>query len=252
MKKFLLLGTMLCVATSAFALGGFFGGHKSHNYSGVDAVGVHYNGDDKKPDINIRTCDSNTEELVGTECCPKTLVYDDNGVAKCCSMEGYEVKDGKCKEACPEERQCGDYCCQGDNVCNKETNECCNEALDYCCPSNQTATQDHGTNSCCSGTPFCQVQDYEGNCLWNSYNCCPEGGEVYLEQNNGIPVVYQCCLGEVFPGKGHFGNGSALCCSDGKTAKCATTDESGACLEYVCCSKNAEPYWAPWQRWWCD
>ena len=113
MRKTLLLGTILFVATSAWALGGFFGGHKSHNYSGVDAVGVHYNGDDKKPDINIRGCDSKTEELLGTECCPKTLVYEDGGVSKCCSMEGYEVKDGKCK------KQCG-----AGLVLNEETNEC--------------------------------------------------------------------------------------------------------------------------------
>ena len=98
MKKTLLLSTILLAATSAFAFGGIFGGgHKSHPSSGVDSIGVHYNGKDNKPNIDIRSCDSETEELIGSECCLKTSVYIDNDETKCCSTEGYEVKDEHCQ-----------------------------------------------------------------------------------------------------------------------------------------------------------
>ena len=76
MKRLFLTTTLLVaagVATNAWAFGGLLDGitgHKSHS-GGVNAIGVHIDGEGGA-NIDIRTCDSETEELVGTECCLKT------------------------------------------------------------------------------------------------------------------------------------------------------------------------------------
>ena len=61
MRKTLLFSTMLLAATSVWAFGGIFGGgHKSHNYNGVNSIGVHIdaNGDNTTPDITLANCDA--------------------------------------------------------------------------------------------------------------------------------------------------------------------------------------------------
>ena len=126
MRKLLLTTTLIAataVSTNAWSFGGLgILGHKSSHKGGVNAIGVHIDTENKEqPNIDIRSCDSETEELVGSECCKKTLIYTDNDTTKCCSTEGYAVQDGKCKKQCgwgwtlneesnececPEERRC--------------------------------------------------------------------------------------------------------------------------------------------------
>ena len=74
---------LLLVTTSAFALGGFLGGHghgeKSQTYKrGVDAIDVHYK---NKGMTNIQTSCPAHSTAVGIEC-------------ECDS--GYEMRDGAC------------------------------------------------------------------------------------------------------------------------------------------------------------
>ena len=211
MRKLLLLGTVF-VATSAMAFSGVFGGGGGggRKSSGVDSIGVHVNGKDKA-NIDIRSCNSETEELLGNECCPKTLIYTDNDTTKCCSLEGYAVQDGKCKkqcgeglvlneetndceDACPAERQCGDVCCGQWNVCHPELNVCCMDAyedweeewMDACCPAGSPGYEAY-EGKCCEVGEILVPDVYEnphccpaGSTVWTqSDGCCPEGSIIY-------------------------------------------------------------------------
>ena len=106
MKKVLLLGTVL-IATTALAFGGHGSGRKSTAFtSGVDAIGVHFNG---------KKCPS-WQELVDNECMDKCA-------------EGYKRDiEGACVEICPEERQCGETCCGEGNICI-DGDKCCNKSM---------------------------------------------------------------------------------------------------------------------------
>ena len=210
MRKILLTTTLIAVttvSTNAWAFGGIVDGitgHKSH-HSGVSSIGVHYNGEGQV-DVDIRTCDSETEELVGSECCKKTLVYDDNGVSKCCSTEGYAVQDGKCKkqcgeglvlneetneceDACPAERRCGDVCCGANNVCHPELNICCGEDyeawgedfMSVCCPVGSPGYS-FVDEICCSTGTFL-TETIEGS---HDFVCCPIGTTYDNDSGNCI------------------------------------------------------------------
>lgn len=255
MKKVLLFGTMLGVATTALAFGGIFNhGNKSTTYKGgVNAIGVHIGGEGQV-DIDIRNCDSETEELVGTECCLKTLVYEDGGVAKCCSTEGYAVQDGQCKkqcgeglvlneetneceDACPAERQCGDICCGEGNVCHPELNVCCKDDyedfgedwMDRCCPAGSVGKDYYGE--------CCEIGDILASNDTDSY-CCPAG-------SIGADIDGQCCesgtmivrntAGEPFccpPNSTGYG-GEDGCCPEGTIV--VGTEEYGD----HCCPANS-------------
>ena len=252
MRKFLLFGTMLGVATTALAFGGIFGGSsngsKSATYKGgVDAIGVHFGGEKK-------TADSQPEE----DKCSKHGTW--NYENSTCDCEfGYTGEDCNCvapyvfnqstKECeCPEEKQCGGNCCKGHNVCNKETGQCCDEGNDFCCPSDQMAYLSWMGKGCCTNV-YCITVDRNKNCMTN-YACCDEG-EPYVWGRFSYGDTYACCSESSTIHKGMGVDGADICCSAGKVPKCTTTDESGVCLQHICCSENEEPYWAPWEAWSC-
>lgn len=127
MRKTLLFSTMLLAATSVWAFGGVgIFGHKSHHSSGVNSIGVHVNGEDNKPNIDIRTCDSKTEELVGTECLPKCaegLERNTDGSCTVCAGENANVYLSYMDDPCGTETPItGD--CKSNKDC--KTGEFCN------------------------------------------------------------------------------------------------------------------------------
>ena len=212
------MGTV--AATDAYAFGGLFGGSSGsgHKSAGVDAIGVHVNGKDNKPNIDIRTCDSETEELVGSECCLKTLVYTDNDETKCCSTEGYAVQDGKCKkqcgegfvlneetndceDACPVERQCGDTCCGINNVCVEDENKnkwCCHK--DY--GGYTDLEQIEASGMCCNAA---QLKGYT-----DTNDCC-NNEAIYLSWNSEYYQETSCCAsGNISQGTGEDGADECL------------------------------------------
>ena len=246
MRKLFLLGTMLGVATTALAFGGMFNhGSKSTAYKGgVDAIGVHVNGKGKA-DIDIRSCDSETEELVGSECCLKTLIYTDNDTTKCCSTEGYAVQDGKCKKQCglgwtlneetndcecPDERRCGDVCCGETSVCHPELNVCCHydyeymgaEFMDYCCPAGSTGYR--GDGNCCDNN---SVQYRRGD---EDLACCPAGHTLTALKEH------------------HHGFSHSICCEAGKVGYCSYREDDYSeydedyCDEGDCCAPDKISY----------
>ena len=234
MKKLFLLGTMLGVASVALAFGGMF------NHGSKSTI---YKGGVDAIGVHFggekKTADSE----------PK-------------------------KETCPAEKQCGDYCCQGDNVCqaNSETGElqCCSEELDHCCPSGSVAFAAYRgfwQKECCSGKIYTTGSQFDGRDDYRccpagrivhgpldllddikTYYCCAEGEQVYIRGKFYYGNAWDCCNGNVYEGKGL--DGGDLCCSDGKIPKCAVTDEPGACIKYICCSENESPYYSG--SWYCD
>ncbi len=195
MKKILLFGTVILMATSVLAFGG--GGGKSRKASvyrgtGVDSIGVHFNGKG-----------------------------DDSG-----------------KETCSAEKQCGDYCCKEDNVCNEnETGEfqCCNESI--CCPADQTAfVAPWGSAGCCAGETYCSSRDTDGNCIHDGAVCCTDGGVyIYNKVSNG--TQYSCCRGKIY--KGYGLDGSDLCCQESETTYCLSK-KNNECVTKVCCPGEVE------------
>ena len=201
MKKIFLLGTMLGVASAALAFGGMFN-HGSKSTT--------YKGGVDAIGVHFggekKTSDSQPEE-----------------------------------PTCPAEKQCGDYCCQGDNVCKQETGECCSEELNYCCPSGQTPycsnTDCQPQPWCCSGKVYCEVPRTDGSCAQSSCcnetgkevvcnqlfgfdacSCCPQGQKAYL---HFLGYYTTCCVGEVY---------------------CSEYNENGNCIAQTCCPEGAIGY----------
>ena len=228
MRKYLLLGTIF-VATSALAFSGVFGGgsgsSKQATYSGgVDAIGVHFNG---KP------ADSEATEPVTCEA-------------------PYILNESTNECECPVEKQCGEYCCGGDNVCNKETQECCSEALDYCCPSGQTASRMNnggGALTCCPGIVYDGFVKSDGTPRYDFSFCCLEG-EVYLKgiDNYNGDTLYQCCAGTVYCQRYDIeGNCMSKECGPLNCQNaCVEEYEDGQCKQSACCLEGQTPSLQPW------
>ena len=247
MRKFLLLGTIF-VATSVWAFSGIGIGslqrHKSK--SGVDAIGVHIDSSGKKANVDVRSCDSETEELVGSECCKKTLIYTDNDTTKCCSTEGYAVQDGKCKkqcglgwtlneetndcecpekwhelneetgecvETCAANRQCGDYCCGAGNIC-VDGNKCCDK--DY----------DGDEEQCCNASETNGYSNDWGECCASEWTLLYHGGDWNRGTTSCGPITHfedGCAQGETI--LLHYKQGY-YCCPPGSTA----INDDGECI----------------------
>ena len=247
MRKLFLLGTMLGVASAALAFGGVFGGgghgSKSTTYKGgVDAIGVHFGGE-KKGSISPKPEEHNCSEQ-GTW---------NTETSKCACDFGYTGTDCSCAAPyvfnestntceCPDEKQCGEVCCGGDNVCHQDTEtgefQCCNPTYNECCPANQTATRSYGPPyvvfECCTGVAYCWRVGPDGECLDDYYYCCANG-EPFKMGHFSYGDAYTCCPGTLY--KGAKSDGSDLCCYS-KTEKsyCYNRDSSGKCTDTRCCS----------------
>ena len=124
MRKILLFGTALCVATSALAFGGIFGGgsgsSKQVTYSGgADAIGVHFNG-------NPVVCPENSENIDGICKCVEGYVANDEGA--CVANQCLEFVETDCAKACDPvtgEISYATLCHDDAHYCN-EAHECIN------------------------------------------------------------------------------------------------------------------------------
>ena len=158
MRKILLTTTLIAVttvSTNAWAFGGIVDGitgHKSH-HSGVSSIGVHYNGKDDKPNIDIRTCDSETEELVGSEClpkCPEGLERNTDNSCSVCAGENANVYLSYMDDPCGTETPMNQTPCETDADCYIYM-----ELPSFgCCDTN--------THTCKSGVAFWDDEGEEG------------------------------------------------------------------------------------------
>ena len=137
MKKTLLIGTILLATTSALAFSGMIdritGNKSNHHSGGVNAIGVHVDENSTKPaDIDIRSCDSETEELVGSEClpkCPDGIERNTDNSCSVCAGENANVylsyMDAPCGTETPMERK---ECETGTDCWERGTDTCCNHS----------------------------------------------------------------------------------------------------------------------------
>ena len=150
-KKFLMLSTMVGIvavaSTDAFAFGGIFGGgHKSHNYNGVNSIGVHIdaNGDNTTPDI--------------------TLVEPECNVDEDCDIYAQKCVNGTCESVCDEGSYIGEN--DGNPYCYPVSNGNCNKNAD-CNPGEYCAIQENG-DDCAPVSGYCQsVADNVLPVSWN-------------------------------------------------------------------------------------
>lgn len=250
MRKVLLLGTILMMATNVWAFGGIGLGplqrHKSS--SGVDAIGVHIDSTGKKANINF----TDGGEVPTKPNCVTPLVLNE--------------ATNECE--CPSAQQCGDVCCGEGNMCNTATGQCCRQEYDgsmgECCEASLPgySTNDGGCcgdgtipyisyysveermddTSCCAPDKVYRVYDYD----WYDYNY-EDGLYRYYEQG--------CCEDTIYPGVGY--KGWNVCCdhepvdytnNKGETFKvcwtndteCTTNEQCGE--GYYCNIKNEENF----------
>ena len=229
MRKFLLFGTMLGVASAALAFGGMFNhGNKSTTYKGgLNAIGVHFGGKEK---ADIKTT------------CPEHSTW--NGTSCECNLGWTANESGACE--CPEERKCGDTCCGVNNVC-VDGNKCCyveyqsyfehgwRESIDsMCCDVNESLgyAMEVDANRCCAmgeipymkqiGTNY--SDDKAGCCdgvvlrAENSeyQSCCPKGSTYVNEYG-------ECCGGDTVL----FSGDEEHCCPKGSTGWAGECCEAG-------------------------
>ena len=185
------------ISTSVWAFGGVgIFGHKSHHSSGVSSIGVHYNGTDNKPNIDIRSCDSETEELVGSEClpkCPDGLERNtDNSCTICKNKNVYlSYMDDPCGTETPmNQQECevgsdcwwgqgGDTCCVNGKCRAGVYNA--NDDLFVCPEIDKIACK---SNADCKVGEFCNITSTECNDM-PSLGTCTTLGE-YVEPEEEI------------------------------------------------------------------
>ena len=207
MRKLFLLGTMLGVAGTALAFGGMFShGSKSTTYKGgVDAIGVHYNGEGQ---ADIQTS------------CPEHSAWSDE-ILKCECDTWYAMNEEihQCEESCPTERRCGTTCCGAGNMC-VDGNKCCDAGVyasmgivGECC----NASESPGFGTYIFGTETGEPIAFE--------ECC---------MNGAVPFIY----GDIEPESGNFETG---CCPAENIiygTHCCPATSTGWASEDGCCPEG--------------
>ena len=209
MRKFLLFGTMLGVATTALAFGGVFShGSKSTTYKGgVNAIGVHYNGEKKKADIQTG--------------CPEHSAWN-NDTLKCECNKWYAMsaETHECEETCTSDRQCGDTCCGDGNIC-VDGNKCCNPeweqwieyGINACCDASTSNGYDTNNQVCCGRDEtayrsyadiLCCPNDYVLTELGVFSQCCPPETKGYISYHDEEGFLETSCCA---PDKISYGTG---------------------------------------------
>ncbi len=182
MRKFLLLSSIF-VASTVLAFGGGGGGGRTRHFyerhGGVDAIGIHIDGKDNKPNIDIRTCDSETEELVGTECLPKCadgLERNTDGSCSVCAGENANVYLSYMDDPCGTETPMDPPSCTTDGDC---WSGCCNGMINLCMAS---IFADYGMTRICPNT--------EAKLCKSNHDC--SDGEFCAIYGDGIPKIGSC------------------------------------------------------------
>ena len=122
-------------------------------------------------------------------CCPpKRQFLTTTGLVRCCppgtqALEGVTAEAGPC---CPEERFCGDTCCNEGTYCaDRETKTCCGESQEIC------DTTDKG-KVCCTKGSCCKLRDGKTYCCNRPQDGCPQC-KVTCCDNPEVEGAGWCC-----------------------------------------------------------
>ena len=261
MRKILMFGTMLSVATTALAFGGVFNhGSKSTTYKGgVDSIGVHFGGKEK---ANIKTdCPEHSEwsgtecvcesgwQMVDTECSPiGKAKCDEQGMYWCVESQSCVADAAACLDLCPQSRKCGEgenqICCSEGQTC--DDGQCC-DAEGNCCTEGRLPIcngwfdfwdwECYADIACCPVGKFLDKTDY-GFPISNK-ECCGEDSVPYVGYYGLDEMIEQYCC-EKEKKLTTFGHVSA-CCDENEVPYCTGTTEDGTCHDAACCSsENAQ------------
>ena len=233
--------TLLCVliASTAFAGGSIFGGHKhkSVNTNGVYAIGVHICSSLECPPIRIVEGKCDGENMSkhwgvcvcdkgympqGTECiaCPKGQYSDGINACQDCPEGMYaEAGDTSCTDCPPPmETICNGEPAKNEHNCPTQVYETCSGATPFCATDNVTCVECLSDAHCSTGTPVCNS---EGVC-----ESCPSITETICA---GTPEV-----------DGHNCPTQELVACTGETPVCGTDNKN--CI----CPPNANCNVTPW------
>ena len=190
MRKLFLLGTMLGVASAALAFGGMFGGggsgSKSTTYKGgVDAIGVHYNGEKKEAEI---TCpEYSTLDKSCNECkCDEGYVKNEEGDCVENQCLGLDPENDPCLDSCDPvtgdktyAEVCPDENGENNWRCDEESHECvnpCSEESTTCftyTAENGECTETINTGATCDTNDEHKICGESGDC-----STCEDGYEL--------------------------------------------------------------------------
>jgi len=195
MRNYIIFGTTLLMTTTVLAFSGVFGGkHKSHS-SGVDTIGVHFNG----KEATIKTS------------CPAHSLWDEENLS-CLCKDGYVMtEDEECQESLCSDFVPTDCAAACDALTGEITyNTLCHNDQYYC------DADSHECINPCSSASYneCQV-------------CTPNGTDVTITNNDGSLCPsnnnYVCQGGScVDP------------CSNQESSTCFTyTAQSGQCQQTI-------------------
>ena len=240
MKKLFLLGTMLGMASAAFAFGGVLGGgHKSTTYkSGLNAIGVHFGGE--------------APASIGTSCPEHSSMQGDS--PECVCDSGYEMTDSACKpiwpstcaanglywcvetQTCVADKPACMAFCPEDRLCGKGDNKVCCGQGNVCVDGNKCCFKNHEEDEgmCCDAPSSGFSTD--------SWDCCNEENTPYVTYADSENYVETACCSNTNTVI-DIENGSALCCEAGATKYVSYYyGYNGEAIDvsYGCC--NGTPY----------
>ena len=239
MRKLFLLGTMLGVASAAFAFGGMFShGSKSTTYKGgVNAIGVHFGGEKKNANSEPKEATCPADKKCGDYCCGEGHTCQDgqccDGNGHCCASSGYSTEAEAC---CAAEAQVfiafnygygniGTACCSGGHV--MRTWEEFKDELVYsqeCCPAGSPGVADY--HCCAANTKI--LEDIQGN-----IHCCDAASAGWSN------ILNKCCeVGEALVPSLEEG-GLTYCCPEGSPGyadgECCPAGSPGYSWDDGCC-----------------
>ncbi len=260
MRKVLLFGTAILVATSVLAFGGGGKNRKGSIYrgTGVDSINVHINGKGSEEGTDEHGCPKNSSyNEQYDQCFCENGYYMWNHVcvptrAKCDELGGYwctnseystcEKSESDCYVLCPEDRKCNGTCCGEGNTCHQDelgVYQCCNDEIGQCCDAGESRGygRDYGGDRCC---PLNSVWTRDGFCFENAaiYKNFPYQGNDHYFMNEATCGVFDS-----------EGNCIELSYIPQEGLVCYGIDSNGHCRSMVpACPEGQTPYCQVWKK----
>lgn len=250
MKRLLILSAILMMTATAFAFGGGGHGRKAKKFtSGVDAIGVHFNGKGQaNVDYTDGSADTPITNILGRACADNAdPVYRTYPTGACCSPSGgwFCPEDEVPSSDCTPDPSCGfdkETClAQGGSYDKGGTASiCCLSGISLCVGGACACVDDGGEGQCSIDVGCIVCAADTQMCMWKCYpknvamaynysdasggcHFCPFGQDVRYNEDH-----YICYNPETEDAACPY-YGECIACTDGKKAVCG----EHTC---ICCS----------------